>query len=293
MDSAHILVVDDDQSSRELLARILTSAGHRVTPLSDGREAVAALDAGDPPRPGGLRHPHGRDGRAPGHRRLPGTRARHAGHPGHRLRQHRRRGRGHPPRRDRLPLQALRRRRDPDRGGPGAPAPGARHGEPGPAPRAARPVPARQRGGAQRGHAAGLQDRRPGRLHRRHGAHPGGERHREGARGPGHPHRLATRRGPLRGRGLRRHRRGGARVGALRPRARAPSPAPRSRAAASSRRPTAAPSSSTRSATSAPTSRPGSCGPCRRAPSGGWAPTSPSPWTCGSSPPPTGTWRRR
>jgi DNA-binding NtrC family response regulator len=48
-DPARILVVDDDQSSRELLARILTSAGHRVTALSDGREAVAALDAGDPP----------------------------------------------------------------------------------------------------------------------------------------------------------------------------------------------------------------------------------------------------
>jgi DNA-binding NtrC family response regulator len=49
MDSARILVVDDDQSSRELLARILTSAGHVVTALSDGREAVAALDAGEPP----------------------------------------------------------------------------------------------------------------------------------------------------------------------------------------------------------------------------------------------------
>ena len=48
-DPARILVVDDDQSSRELLARILTSAGHRVTVLSDGREAVATLDAGDPP----------------------------------------------------------------------------------------------------------------------------------------------------------------------------------------------------------------------------------------------------
>ena len=49
MDPARILVVDDDQSSRELLARILTTAGHHVTTLSDGREAVAALDAGDPP----------------------------------------------------------------------------------------------------------------------------------------------------------------------------------------------------------------------------------------------------
>jgi two-component system response regulator AtoC len=49
MEPAHILVVDDDQSSRDLLARILTSAGHRVTALSDGREAVAALDAGEHP----------------------------------------------------------------------------------------------------------------------------------------------------------------------------------------------------------------------------------------------------
>ncbi len=49
MEPARILVVDDDQSSRDLLARILTSAGHRVTALSDGREAVAALDAGDHP----------------------------------------------------------------------------------------------------------------------------------------------------------------------------------------------------------------------------------------------------
>ena len=48
-DPARILVVDDDQSSRELLARILTSAGHHVTALADGREAVSALDAGDPP----------------------------------------------------------------------------------------------------------------------------------------------------------------------------------------------------------------------------------------------------
>ncbi|MGA8893304.1 MAG: sigma-54 dependent transcriptional regulator [Anaeromyxobacteraceae bacterium] len=49
MDPARILVVDDDQSSRELLARILTAAGHQVTALADGREAVAALDAGGPP----------------------------------------------------------------------------------------------------------------------------------------------------------------------------------------------------------------------------------------------------
>jgi two-component system, NtrC family, response regulator AtoC len=49
MEPARILVVDDDQSSRELLARILSSAGHAVTALTDGREAIAALDAGDAP----------------------------------------------------------------------------------------------------------------------------------------------------------------------------------------------------------------------------------------------------
>ncbi len=51
MDSpARIFVVDDDTSSRELLSRILTSAGHRVTALADGREALERLSAeGGPP----------------------------------------------------------------------------------------------------------------------------------------------------------------------------------------------------------------------------------------------------
>src|SRR5512144_1632895 len=47
--AARILVVDDDQSSRELLSRILGQDGHEVTALSDGREAIEALGAGDPP----------------------------------------------------------------------------------------------------------------------------------------------------------------------------------------------------------------------------------------------------
>jgi two-component system response regulator AtoC len=46
---ARILVVDDDQSSRELLTRILGQDGHQVTPLADGREAIEALGHGDPP----------------------------------------------------------------------------------------------------------------------------------------------------------------------------------------------------------------------------------------------------
>ncbi|OFX24825.1 MAG: two-component system response regulator, partial [Anaeromyxobacter sp. RBG_16_69_14] len=46
---AHIFVVDDDTSSRELLSRILTSAGHRVTALSDGREALERMSDGESP----------------------------------------------------------------------------------------------------------------------------------------------------------------------------------------------------------------------------------------------------
>jgi DNA-binding NtrC family response regulator len=49
MEGARVLVVDDDQSSRDLLSRILSGAGHRVTAVGDGREAIAALDAGEPP----------------------------------------------------------------------------------------------------------------------------------------------------------------------------------------------------------------------------------------------------
>ncbi len=47
--AARILVVDDDQSSRELLSRILGQDGHRVTALADGREAIEALGRGDTP----------------------------------------------------------------------------------------------------------------------------------------------------------------------------------------------------------------------------------------------------
>ena len=47
---AQIYVVDDDASSRELLSQILTSAGHQVTPLTDGSEALerAASPQGPP-----------------------------------------------------------------------------------------------------------------------------------------------------------------------------------------------------------------------------------------------------
>jgi DNA-binding NtrC family response regulator len=47
--AAHILVVDDDQSSRELLTRILGQDGHQVTALADGHEAIEALGRGEPP----------------------------------------------------------------------------------------------------------------------------------------------------------------------------------------------------------------------------------------------------
>ncbi len=44
-----ILVVDDDQSSRDLLTRILASEGYQVTDLSDGREAIEQLERDAPP----------------------------------------------------------------------------------------------------------------------------------------------------------------------------------------------------------------------------------------------------
>jgi DNA-binding NtrC family response regulator len=47
--AARIYVVDDDTSSRELLSRILTSEGHQVTALADGREALERLAGGAPP----------------------------------------------------------------------------------------------------------------------------------------------------------------------------------------------------------------------------------------------------
>ncbi len=48
--AARIFVVDDDTSSRELLSRILSSEGHEVTALADGRDALERLAAdGIPP----------------------------------------------------------------------------------------------------------------------------------------------------------------------------------------------------------------------------------------------------
>ena len=63
--------------------------------------------------------------------------------------------------------------------------------------------------------------------HRGHGAHPGRERLGQGAARARHPPALAARRRTVHRRRLRRPRRGRARVRALRPRARAPSPARR------------------------------------------------------------------
>src|SRR5919204_668352 len=45
MEPARIFVCDDDTSSRELLARILSAEGHRVIALADGREALDRLGA--------------------------------------------------------------------------------------------------------------------------------------------------------------------------------------------------------------------------------------------------------
>jgi twitching motility two-component system response regulator PilH len=38
---ATVLVVDDAQTDRELIARVITAAGHRVVLASDGKEALA------------------------------------------------------------------------------------------------------------------------------------------------------------------------------------------------------------------------------------------------------------
>jgi two-component system response regulator AtoC len=47
--AARILVVDDDQSSRDLLTRILAAEGYEVTDLPDGREAIEQLERDEPP----------------------------------------------------------------------------------------------------------------------------------------------------------------------------------------------------------------------------------------------------
>jgi CheY-like chemotaxis protein len=45
---AKILVVDDDASTRTLLELILSSGGHEITLLNDGREALAYLKTNTP-----------------------------------------------------------------------------------------------------------------------------------------------------------------------------------------------------------------------------------------------------
>jgi CheY-like chemotaxis protein len=46
--AANILVVDDDASTRTLLELILSSGGHQITLLNDGREALAYLKTQTP-----------------------------------------------------------------------------------------------------------------------------------------------------------------------------------------------------------------------------------------------------
>lgn len=43
---AHVLVVDDDPSSRSTMARVLTRMGHHVTPVADGLQAFEVLELG-------------------------------------------------------------------------------------------------------------------------------------------------------------------------------------------------------------------------------------------------------
>ena len=44
--SAHVLVVEDDPTVAELLDLLLSQAGHRVTVVTDGMQALLALDSG-------------------------------------------------------------------------------------------------------------------------------------------------------------------------------------------------------------------------------------------------------
>src|SRR4051812_35816871 len=46
---SQIWVIDDDASSRELLARVLVQRGWAVEQLADGREAIERLAAGEAP----------------------------------------------------------------------------------------------------------------------------------------------------------------------------------------------------------------------------------------------------
>ncbi len=45
---AVILVVDDAQTDRELMSRVVTGSGHRVITASDGKEAIALAKAQKP-----------------------------------------------------------------------------------------------------------------------------------------------------------------------------------------------------------------------------------------------------
>ena len=47
--AARIWVIDDDASSRELLARVLGTRGWSVATLADGREALDKLASDGPP----------------------------------------------------------------------------------------------------------------------------------------------------------------------------------------------------------------------------------------------------
>jgi CheY-like chemotaxis protein len=46
---ASVLIAEDNEALRVLYAVWLQSAGHRVTLAADGREALAAIEAGPPP----------------------------------------------------------------------------------------------------------------------------------------------------------------------------------------------------------------------------------------------------
>jgi DNA-binding NtrC family response regulator len=276
MEPARILVVDDDQSSRDLLARILTSAGHHVTALSDGREAVAALDGGE--------HPD-----------LVVSDIRMAEMDG-------------------LQVIDAFRERAPDTpvilvtafGNIDGAVEAIRRGAADYLSKpydvdaiqivVARALQHRELAMENRALRRGLRDRY--RLDNVVGRSEAMlQVYKTAARVASTDATVLIQGESGTGKELVARAihtaspRSSSRSCSATPGA--PSPAPRRPAAASSRRPTTGPSSSTRSATSARTSRPACCARCRREPSAGSEPTSPSRWTCASWPPPTGTWRRR
>ena len=209
-----VLVVDDDPGIRDALRMILEYEGYQVATASEGKTALAALDADrtdavllDIKMPGNGRardpRPHRRTGRRPSGAHDLGAR------------RHRDGGRGDAPRGRGLSREAAGARADPDLA-PERPLPQfARRRERAPPPQARRGVDPRRQ---ERPDAAPPRGGRARGAHDRHGPDLGRERDGQGARGAGDPQGLEGRRRPLHPGQLRRDPRGADRIGALRTR---------------------------------------------------------------------------